>query len=483
MTNTHDGARELARYLAMLAAREPAGGLLELRYRNPRTPTRMRQHFHHIANTGRIARHILALADHSDVYIGVAPRRIPSGGRHAIHRGWVLWADIDQPGAQPPATGAPGGSRRRHQLRHTRPPPPLLAAHRAARASRARTRQPDARSSARRRHRRGTRRRDDPPPATHPQPQAHTSKPGHARAIRPARPHRPRDPRRTTRRRATGRAANRAPARQRQRPAAEHRRQPTTSMRSPARPSDATARSAARSMTTERRHCTSTTTPNGAGAATGATEAARRTTSLVSCGVSTPAAATSSNYAPASPSYCFRPAHAKRPPRPAAPQVGHALKPSTPKGVQMAGHAHPRPTGAPVKPTAKQLSYLRTLAIRTGQTFTPPKTRADASREIQRLRAATPATPASSAANDATSATPEPRRRHGRRQPRTRSGATDPPAAGPTRHASASASPAPLCPLEASPPSSLPTPPPGTILAAGGAGPLHRGSARQLSSR
>jgi hypothetical protein len=56
----------------------------------------------------------------------------------------------------------------------------------------------------------------------------------------------------------------------------------------------------------------------------------------------------------------------------------------------MAGHAHPQPTGAPVKPTAKQLSYLRTLAIRTGQTFTPPTTRGDASREIQRLQAATP---------------------------------------------------------------------------------------------
>ena len=43
-----------------------------------------------------------------------------------------------------------------------------------------------------------------------------------------------------------------------------------------------------------------------------------------------------------------------------------------------------------MKPTAKQLSYLRALAIRTGQTFTPPTTRGDASREIQRLQAATP---------------------------------------------------------------------------------------------
>jgi hypothetical protein len=43
-----------------------------------------------------------------------------------------------------------------------------------------------------------------------------------------------------------------------------------------------------------------------------------------------------------------------------------------------------------VKPTTKQLAYLRALAHRTGQTFTPPATRADASREIRRLREATP---------------------------------------------------------------------------------------------
>lgn len=43
-----------------------------------------------------------------------------------------------------------------------------------------------------------------------------------------------------------------------------------------------------------------------------------------------------------------------------------------------------------MKPTTKQLAYLRALAQRTGQTFTPPATRADASREIQRMRTATP---------------------------------------------------------------------------------------------
>ena len=43
-----------------------------------------------------------------------------------------------------------------------------------------------------------------------------------------------------------------------------------------------------------------------------------------------------------------------------------------------------------MKPTAKQLSYLRALAIRTGQTFARPSSCSEASREIQRLRAATP---------------------------------------------------------------------------------------------
>ena len=34
----------------------------------------------------------------------------------------------------------------------------------------------------------------------------------------------------------------------------------------------------------------------------------------------------------------------------------------------------------PYKPTTRQLSYLRSLANRTGQTFTYPKTRQQASR-------------------------------------------------------------------------------------------------------
>jgi hypothetical protein len=39
-------------------------------------------------------------------------------------------------------------------------------------------------------------------------------------------------------------------------------------------------------------------------------------------------------------------------------------------------------------PTAKQLAYLRALAVRTGQTFAVPHTSRDASNEIRRLTSA-----------------------------------------------------------------------------------------------
>ncbi len=38
------------------------------------------------------------------------------------------------------------------------------------------------------------------------------------------------------------------------------------------------------------------------------------------------------------------------------------------------------------KPSAKQQAYLRSLAQKTGTTFTPPNTRSEASREIDRLK-------------------------------------------------------------------------------------------------
>jgi hypothetical protein len=37
--------------------------------------------------------------------------------------------------------------------------------------------------------------------------------------------------------------------------------------------------------------------------------------------------------------------------------------------------------------TPRQVAYLRSLALQTGATFSPPRTRRDASREIDRLKA------------------------------------------------------------------------------------------------
>lgn len=43
-----------------------------------------------------------------------------------------------------------------------------------------------------------------------------------------------------------------------------------------------------------------------------------------------------------------------------------------------------------MKPTRKQLAYLKSLTAKTGETFTYPKTSAEASREIKRLKARKP---------------------------------------------------------------------------------------------
>ena len=42
------------------------------------------------------------------------------------------------------------------------------------------------------------------------------------------------------------------------------------------------------------------------------------------------------------------------------------------------------------RPTPKQLAYLRSLAERTGTTFSPPRTKAEASAAIERLRRRAP---------------------------------------------------------------------------------------------
>src|SRR4051812_34575737 len=55
-------------------------------------------------------------------------------------------------------------------------------------------------------------------------------------------------------------------------------------------------------------------------------------------------------------------------------------------------HHQEAPMAAQDKPTVAQLRYLRHLAEQRGQTFTTPRTRAEASAEIQRLKSSRPDT-------------------------------------------------------------------------------------------
>ena len=48
---------------------------------------------------------------------------------------------------------------------------------------------------------------------------------------------------------------------------------------------------------------------------------------------------------------------------------------------------NPHPLNAPLKPTPGQQRFLRQLAEQTGTSFTPPKTKAEAHQEINRLLA------------------------------------------------------------------------------------------------
>ena len=87
------------------------------------------------------------------------------------------------------------------------------------------------------------------------------------------------------------------------------------------------------------------------------------------------------------------------------------------------------------KPTSRQLNYLRALANRTGQTFTYPRTRREASREIERLKQAQPSTRIERKLErkdiaDAVAAA----KRTPRASSQAKSPATDPPRPGRTAH-------------------------------------------------
>src|SRR4051794_25636888 len=87
------GAHDLAlAYLRALAGPEEGTDLVELRYRRGH---RMRQCFFEGSQLVQAAHVALALGERTDVYVGVAPRRVPAGGRRSARQGWAIWADCD----------------------------------------------------------------------------------------------------------------------------------------------------------------------------------------------------------------------------------------------------------------------------------------------------------------------------------------------------------------------------------------------------
>src|SRR5438093_9621009 len=83
-----------ARFLAALAGDTGAGELLELRYRLD-DGQRMGQLFDRPSHLRGMATRALALGRRTDVYVGCAPRTRRHGGRDAVQRAFVLWADCD----------------------------------------------------------------------------------------------------------------------------------------------------------------------------------------------------------------------------------------------------------------------------------------------------------------------------------------------------------------------------------------------------
>ena len=86
----------LERYLHVLAGREPAGALIELRLRRPGALV-MRQRFWPAPRARRAAETALWLAARHDVYVGVLPRTRRAGGKTALERASILWVDCDGP--------------------------------------------------------------------------------------------------------------------------------------------------------------------------------------------------------------------------------------------------------------------------------------------------------------------------------------------------------------------------------------------------
>jgi hypothetical protein len=90
-TTRHETATGFLTALAGTAAR---GALLELRYRLD-DGQRMGQVFDRPSRVRGLATGAIALGRRTDVYVGCAPRTRRHGGRDAVARAFVLWADCD----------------------------------------------------------------------------------------------------------------------------------------------------------------------------------------------------------------------------------------------------------------------------------------------------------------------------------------------------------------------------------------------------
>lgn len=88
----------VVRFLEALAGDPRPGELLELRYRLD-DGERMGQQFEPPRRLHALATRALILGRRTDVYVGCAPRARRHGGRDAVERGFVLWADCDGEGA------------------------------------------------------------------------------------------------------------------------------------------------------------------------------------------------------------------------------------------------------------------------------------------------------------------------------------------------------------------------------------------------
>jgi hypothetical protein len=91
ITTRHETA---ARFLAALAGSAERGEFLELRYRLE-DGQRMGQVFERPSRVRGLATRAIALGRRTDVYVGCAPRTRRHGGRDAVNRAFVLWADCD----------------------------------------------------------------------------------------------------------------------------------------------------------------------------------------------------------------------------------------------------------------------------------------------------------------------------------------------------------------------------------------------------